>query len=166
MIDLAAVSQCHAKQINEWSCALCKKHPNLQNLTHIEDVPASIVGFVAYDRDANQILLAWRGTADLRNWVEDFNFETVEYSACKGCVIHSGFYESYRSVSRKVNEAVDKLIAAYPSCTIASTGHSLGGALAAVCGLEMFKNYGQRMKEIHNFGAPRIGNAALAHYVH
>ena len=152
--------------MNSWSCALCKKHPSIQNLTYIEDLPAEIVGFVGYDRDANEILLSWRGTIDARNWAEDFNFETVEYSACKGCVVHAGFFYSYRTVSKKVNEAVKKLVEAYPSSTIAVTGHSMGGALSTICGLELFQIHGTKVREVHNFGSPRVGNLAFAHYTH
>ena len=58
-----------------------------------------------------------------------------------------------------MNEAVDKSLKEFPSSKIVVTGHSLGGALSEVCGLEMFKRYGNKLSEVHNFGCPRLGNA-------
>lgn len=55
-------------------------------------------------------------------------------------------------------ETVEKLLKDHPNSKIVSTGHSLGGALSTICALELFKRYGDRVTEINNFGAPRIGN--------
>ena len=43
--------------------------------------------------------------------------------------------EDYKSVSEKLNPAVDKLIKAFPNAQILATGHSLGGALSVIVGI-------------------------------
>lgn len=166
LIDLAAIVGCSAKAVEDWSCKLCQKHKNIVNVTRLHNSLASVVGYIGYDSDNNDIILSWRGSADTRNWIEDFTFNTVAYPGCEKCEIHDGFYADYRLVEKQVNEAVDNLIKMYPTSRIVATGHSLGGALAEVCGLELAKKYGDRVKEVHHFGGPRIGNYELAMHTH
>ena len=42
------------------------------------------------------------------------------------------------------------------------TGHSLGGALAVLCALDLQDIYGNI--NLYTFGCPRVGNAAFAQY--
>ena len=65
----------------------------------------------------------------------------------------------------KVHSIVDKLLKEHPDGHIVTTGHSLGGALSEICALEMTKKYGSKVKEIYNFGAPRLGNEQFAHFM-
>ncbi|KAI7757620.1 hypothetical protein M8C21_016511 [Ambrosia artemisiifolia] len=44
------------------------------------------------------------------------------------------------------------------------TGHSMGGAMAAFCGLDLALIYGSKNVQVVTFGQPRIGNAAFATY--
>ncbi|XP_035833269.1 lipase-like isoform X2 [Helianthus annuus] len=44
------------------------------------------------------------------------------------------------------------------------TGHSMGGAMAAFCGLDLALIYGSKNIQFTTFGMPRIGNAAFASY--
>ena len=91
-----------------------------------------MVGWVAYDSVQNQIITSWRGSADLRNWLEDFTFDTVEFPYCKSCRIHAGFYEMYKTNEKEINAAFESLIKKYPTAKILTTGHSMGAALAVV----------------------------------
>ena len=49
-------------------------------------------------------------------------------------------------MAKKTNEAVEKLLKAYPESTIAVTGHSLGGALSQICALELYREFGQKVQ--------------------
>ncbi|PIN14365.1 Triacylglycerol lipase [Handroanthus impetiginosus] len=44
------------------------------------------------------------------------------------------------------------------------TGHSMGGAMAAFCGLDLRLSLGEQNVHVMTFGQPRIGNAAFASY--
>ena len=47
-----------------------------------------------------------------------------------------------------------------------TTGHSLGGALALIAGIELKRQLGSNLNiEVHSYGAPRIGNVHLAKYI-
>ena len=90
----------------------------------------------------------------------------VSYSGCKDCKIHFGWYRSYMSVADKVYLVIEKFIKDYPNSKIVVTGHSLGASLSEICALELFRMYGSKVKEVHNFGIPRLGNKDLANYIH
>lgn len=45
------------------------------------------------------------------------------------------------------------------------TGHSLGGVVAELLAVDIF-NAGAHSLQLYTYGAPRLGNAALATYIH
>lgn len=133
-------------------------------MSHITNDVTVASCFVAYFPRYNQILVSFRGSANIQNWIEDFNFELVPYSGCKGCEVHVGFLEDYRIIEEKINAKVGELLKAHPSATILATGHSLGGALSAIGGLRLRLKFNVQV-DVHNFGCPRVGNAAMAQYI-
>jgi predicted lipase len=62
--------------------------------------------------------------------------------------------------------AVSKLINKYPTTSILATGHSLGGALSTIAGIELKRIFNGINIELHNYGCPRIGNVHLAKHIH
>lgn len=72
--------------------------------------------------------------------------------------MHSGFISAYLSVREQIHNYVQTSRATQYRIT----GHSLGGALAALCAIDLQYNFGQRIAvENYTFGAPRVGNAAF-----
>jgi predicted lipase len=88
----------------------------------------------------------------------------VPYPGCKGCEVHVGFLEDYRIIEEKVNRKVDELLKEHATASILTTGHSLGGALSQIGGLRLKQKFNVQV-DIHNFGCPRVGNAAMAQYI-
>lgn len=72
--DLVAIAYCPGTKVRDWSCKLCKKHPELTKVTYVENYPASIVGFIGYLTNTDEIILSWRGSIYLPNYFEDNNF--------------------------------------------------------------------------------------------
>lgn len=83
--------------------------------------------------------------------------------------IHKGFYKAYRSVQKTIfnelenHHRYDKVIV---------TGHSLGGALATICAIDLKLNFRYALEtpdvELFTFGSPRVGNefyAMLTYFV-
>lgn len=73
--------------------------------------------------------------------------------------MHTGFAEAALLLYPEVAKAVTKLVQLYGPVPIVMTGHSLGGALAAIVGLQLM----QQLKlnttfSLYTFGAPRAGN--------
>jgi hypothetical protein len=57
------------------------------------------MSYVGYSPTYDRIIIVFRGTIDVKNWIEDLSFNQVDYSRCKNCKIHEGFYLSYLSIS-------------------------------------------------------------------
>ena len=136
----------------------------LTNVTYIDNERTKIVGFVGYQKSTRTIVYAYRCTIDITNYFEDFSFLLVPYNHCKNCQIHFGFYDAFKSIENRVIGAATQLLAMDPDAHILSIGHSLGGALATITALELQLKF-NNVRELHTFGAPRIGNYELASFL-
>jgi hypothetical protein len=105
----------------------------------------------------NCILIAFRGTADLRDWLTDAD---AHYANIKGGSIHKGFLASVGTVFADILDIVDK----NPGKPLVITGHSLGGAQAAVAAFR-FDSVGIKVACIYTFGQPRWCSPAIARVV-
>jgi len=76
-----------------------------------------------------------------------------------GVKLHRGFTRAYFLVRDRIHEQIEKL--GVERVTV--TGHSLGGALALLCVVDVQYNYGDRLNHLdsYTFGAPRAGNPAF-----
>jgi hypothetical protein len=54
--------------------------------------------YVGYYPEDNAIVIAWKGTITIRNWLEDFDFIKIKYPFCEGCEVHEGFWKTYNSM--------------------------------------------------------------------
>ena len=112
--------------------------------------------------DPDCIVVAFRGSASIRNWITDAEFErTILVSGEDGTCskVHKGF-------ERALNSILAPLIARLGGCSVLKmqdskpiflTGHSLGGALAILAALELQRN-GFPIAQVYTFGQPRVGN--------
>ncbi|EPS35804.1 hypothetical protein H072_10775 [Dactylellina haptotyla CBS 200.50] len=84
---------------------------------------------------------------------------------CKDCWAHAGFLASWRQAAGIVVPVVEALVGKFGEngYKLELVGHSLGGAVAALAGLE-FKERGWDCR-VTTFGEPRVGNANLSHYI-
>lgn len=94
-------------------------------------------GYVAVDTVREEIVVAFRGTSGLRNWIADFDFILVSYSGCSDCYVHDGFYESWKEVQDYVLEYVEEAYTSYPDYTLVVTGHSLGAAVGTLAAAQL-----------------------------
>jgi len=154
-----------------WTCSICKKQPQM---THTSQFSSSLAtydanGFVGYDTIEKAIVVSFAGTDPLSitNWIDDIDFIYTSYSPCasEGCYVHQGFYDTYLSVQSQIQTAVLALWNTYGRSTnFQVTGHSLGGAMAAVCAIDFYNTYGIEPQYVYTFGEPRVGNLAFANY--
>jgi len=77
--------------------------------------------------------------------------------------VHAGFLTSWKYTRPHINPHLERLVAKYPDYQVTLVGHSLGGAVAALAGLE-FEGRGWE-PQVTTFGEPRIGNRALMEYI-
>lgn len=115
------------------------------------------MAFAGYHKTLDQILIFFRGTTNIENWLENFSYYLLPYQRCSNCKVHEGFYLSYLSISDAVNAEVEKYQKKYPNKKLRIVGSSLGGALAAIAAIELQSKY-QIVEELHTYGCPRVGN--------
>ncbi|CAN4099629.1 unnamed protein product [Withania somnifera] len=154
-----------------WTCPRCDDlTKGFQVLELIVDVKRCLQAFVGVAPDLKAIVIAFRGTqgTSIQNWIEDLYWKQldIEYPGIEDAMVHHGFYSAYHNTTLRpcVLSAVKKAKELYGDIPIMVTGHSMGGAIAAFCGLDLTVNYGSQNVSVMTFGQPRIGNAAFASY--
>ncbi|KAH7355860.1 Alpha/Beta hydrolase protein [Pyrenochaeta sp. MPI-SDFR-AT-0127] len=82
---------------------------------------------------------------------------------CHNCSVHTGFYASWLNTRKVVLPHVTEALDKYPGYKLVLVGHSLGGAVATLAGLD-FKARGWH-PHVTTFGEPRLGNKQLTKYI-
>ena len=107
-------------------------------MTLITDPVTETFGYVAFNKETDTVVVAYRGTHNTQNWVEDADSVLVDYPAAPhGAKVHEGFYLDYVALSSQTIEAVRKHITLNPGASLTVTGHSLGAALATLAALDI-----------------------------
>ena len=126
------------------------------------------VGYLAIDNSSKLIVLAFRGTSNIENWVHNLEIVQAPTALCDNCLVHQGFLNQYVAMSQYYRDLVAKAHEDYTEHRLIITGHSLGGALATLAAAEIrnFKDpWFLKNTELYTYGAPRVGNEALARYL-
>ncbi|KRX00049.1 hypothetical protein PPERSA_07246 [Pseudocohnilembus persalinus] len=121
-------------------------------------------GFTGYYEPLDAIIISWKGTIKIRQWLEDFDYFKTAYPYCDGCEVHKGFWQGWEGLQSYFWLAFNKLREAHPESKIYLTGHSLGAALSVFNAMDLIEN-GITDFVWYNFGQPRIGNKATADYI-
>ena len=92
-------------------------------------------------------IVVFRGTKRNRNWLRNLRVATTPYQINNvSCKVHAGFLRAFEEIWADIH----RHLPAYKQ--LICTGHSLGGAIASIAGIEMNANL------VCTFGSPRIGN--------
>jgi predicted lipase len=110
-------------------------------------------------------ILAFRGTASIRNWITDADFKRnllMWDNTGADVEVHAGFLAALDSIVPELWKALGGSPAfKIQNCKpIFVTGHSLGGALAILAALEL-QRQGFQIAQVYTFGQPRVGNSAF-----
>lgn len=105
---MSAVAYEDGSKIKDWSCDYCQKYKMI-NITMFYSSDKSIQGFTCYSSGLDAIIVSFRGSSNLQNWIANLNFIQTSYDDCDGCYLHQGFGDSYKSVNNYVRGEVKKL---------------------------------------------------------
>lgn len=95
----------------------------------------------------------FRGTQYLADWLTNFNISVSRSST--GQPVHDGFNAAFKSMEPRLAEFM-KVVNKNNITSVHCIGHSLGGALATICG-DWLKTGYDRSPHIYSFGSPRVG---------
>ncbi|KFY88979.1 hypothetical protein V498_06567 [Pseudogymnoascus sp. VKM F-4517 (FW-2822)] len=119
-------------------------------------------GFLSVSTDRQEIVLAFRGSSSIRNFIADLNFAYVDFG-CSDCSAHAGFATAWYEPRSAILAALKTTTAKYPSYKLVITGHSLGGAVATLAAGDI-RSQGYAA-DLFTYGSPRTGNGAFASWV-
>ncbi|KAK7749772.1 hypothetical protein SLS53_000351 [Cytospora paraplurivora] len=122
-----------------------------------------VKGYVAVNTVREEIVVAFRGSSSLRNWIADLDFVKVSCDYTAGCKVHDGFKVSWDEISEYCFALVEEAFDAHPNYTLVVTGHSLGAAVGTLAAVEL-RNKGYAC-DLYTYGSPRVGNLAFVEYV-
>jgi len=94
-------------------------------------------GFVAVDNANKLIVLSYRGSTSLSNWIGNVNIEFDSFAACSGCKVHRGFLSAWIDSRDRVQSALSQLKNNHTDYSMIFTGHSLGGAIATLAAADL-----------------------------
>lgn len=137
-------------------------------------------GFVAVDHERHVVMLSFRGSTTRQDWFSDFEIYPTAYeptskqeyhelvtngkiSECSNCQIHKGFYRFIETLSKDFLIKVERIFKRYPEYNLVVTGHSLGAALASICGIELKLRGFDPL--VLTFATPKIFNEPMKDWV-
>lgn len=139
-----------------------KVYTDCQPSTTITDT----AGFIATDPTHKTIVLAFRGSYSIRNWVTDAAFLFKNPDLCKGCLAEMGFWDSWANVRDDILEQLQTALAQNPGYELVVVGHSLGAAIATLAAADIRgREEEYPFPTLYAYASPRVGNRALAQYI-
>ncbi|KAK0188613.1 alpha/beta-hydrolase [Armillaria mellea] len=126
--------------------------------------------FLARDDTKGEIVIVLRGSSTVRDLATDGDIPLVDLSiqgvnAPAGTQVHHGFHTAWNSIAADVITTIQSELASHPNYTLATSGHSLGGALSSLAGITLQQNFPDVPSKMYTFGQPRTGNPTYAYFV-
>jgi hypothetical protein len=114
-------------------------------------------GWFCLDKPNQRLIVAFRGTQFIHDWLDDFDFIPAPYAPVPGRgTVHEGFQIVYLAVRDNLIALLNKYSAGYRELLI--TGHSLGGALCPLATLDLL-NLNQNLSPVvYTWAEPRVGH--------
>jgi predicted lipase len=162
LVYYSAAAFCEVNTLKNWNCgAACQAVPGVTSFTQVADATLTNFGYVAYNPSQNEVVVAYRGSHNIENWINDMDAVKINYQRTgspAGAQVHGGFFRVYQSLSSQTDSAVKALLNANPTASIVVTGHSLGAAVATFSAVDLKLGYPTHNIKFYTFGSPRPGN--------
>jgi hypothetical protein len=118
---------------------------------------------VGYDSSTKTIFVSFRGSEDIRNWIENIKFfKTNPYEDLPDVEVEIGFNNWYTALrDAGLSDAIAAASSKYGTMSLTITGHSAGGSCATLMAFDVTRNVypGYSLNFVTTFGSPRVGNS-------
>lgn len=137
-------------------------------------------GYIAVDHHHKVINMAFRGSSTRWDWLHDFLITPTQYipfsfdkyeeqvelgniPPCNNCKLHSGFSLFLSSLQESFLKTLEATYEEYPDYNFVISGHSLGAAVAILCGIEVkIRGYDPT---VVTYAQPKTFNAEMSEWV-
>eukprot|EP00927_Polykrikos_kofoidii_P049548 TRINITY_DN43597_c0_g1_i1.p1 TRINITY_DN43597_c0_g1~~TRINITY_DN43597_c0_g1_i1.p1 ORF type:complete len:299 (+),score=26.93 TRINITY_DN43597_c0_g1_i1:40-936(+) len=147
---ISGASHCPKETLESWSCGWkCSA-----DITSVKVcVGSTIQSFVGLWEGS--CILSFQGSHDVHSFVQDLTFSksTINWPACKNCMVHGGFLETYFELKPCLVAALRERQCSF----IRGTGWSLGAAINSIAMIDLTAA-GYTVEEVYDFGKPRVGD--------
>ena len=120
-------------------------------------------------RKGDNLILVFKGTQQLADWKTNLKIRLKEFTVLADQEsipptgrVHRGFLDAWQSVEKQVIYYLRKWWT--PDTKLWVTGHSLGGALAAVATISL-ETQGFKVSGLYTYGQPRVADWKLVNYM-
>lgn len=120
-------------------------------------------------RKGDNLILVFKGTQQLADWKTNLKIRLKEFTVLANQEsipptgrVHRGFLDAWQSVEKQVIYYLRKWWT--PDTKLWVTGHSLGGALAAVATISL-ETQGFKVSGLYTYGQPRVADWRLVNYM-
>ena len=122
-----------------------------------------IGAYVAVDHVRKEIVLAVRGSNNIRNFITDVIFSWQGCDLTANCKVHTGFATAWAEIQEQAKNAVWSALGSNNGYRVVVAGHSLGGAVATLAGAYLRRD--GLACDVYTFGSPRVGNDHFANWM-
>ncbi|CAI6335598.1 unnamed protein product [Periconia digitata] len=173
MEQYASAAYCKSQQSTPGNLVTCKSKTcdlvtaaNATTAIEYErkDLSTDVTGFVALDPTNKLIVVSFRGTNTIANWITNLSFDQVATHLCPKCTAHRGFWQSWLDSRTAILTAVYAIQKQNPKYQIVTMGHSLGGAIAQLAAADLRFTYKLKV-EAYSYGSPRIAGHELSEFI-
>jgi len=114
-------------------------------------------GWFCLDQANQRLIVTFRGTEFIHDWLDDFDFVPAPYAPVAGRgTVHEGFQLVYLAVRDNLIALLNKYSGGYSQLLI--TGHSLGGALCPLATLDLLNVNSNFSPVVYTWAEPRVGH--------
>jgi triacylglycerol lipase len=119
-------------------------------------------GWVAQNTDKHILVVSFRGTVSLADWLHDFDCLPAPYEPVANYgTVHKGFQAVYQVVRESMLDEIQRADQKFTRLIV--TGHSLGAALCELAAPDLLHNAGLAVvPEVQHFAGPRAGHHDFA----
>jgi hypothetical protein len=170
-VKFAGAAYCTQESVLNWSCGNCHGYAvGSEESVYFSDEETNTAGYLTINKPRKLIVLGYRGTRDITNWLYNIDTSFTEAnlpSPYNEAQYHTGFDIMTKALLNDSRDALSNALKKYYNYKVVFTGHSLGGALAAMTAYKLAQEGLISWEKINllTYGQPRLGNPDFAAYL-